>query len=165
MKAQMKMFETVGVLVVFFFLLATGSVIYFGAQKSALQKEKVKASEDYAFQIALKSLYMPELDCTFMVTTKENCIDEIKLKKLSKLINASAQAKDDYYNEFGYATMKVYRIYPDSDETTIYDIVPTDEKNNPQYTSKITSHNPILLYNSFDNQYNFGVIEVSVYVQ
>ena len=79
------MFETVAVLIVFFFLLFTGSIFYFGAQKSALQKEKVKASEQYALQIVLKALYMPELDCSFLVTQKDNCIDKIKLTKLKLL--------------------------------------------------------------------------------
>ncbi len=166
------MFETVGVLVVFFFLLAIGSVIYFGVQKSALQKEKVRASEQYAFQIVLKSLYMPELDCSFLVTQKDNCIDKIKLSKLSNLIKNDENVLLDYYNDFGYATVKVEEAFPGNEKWTMYENIPTEkrkvagvEQDVPTYTGKLSTQSPILLYDAWTDAYAFGVIEVNVYVQ
>jgi hypothetical protein len=153
------MFETVGVLVVFFFLLATGSIIYFGAQKSALQKEKVKASEQYAFQIVLKALYLPELDCSFLVTQRDNCIDKIKLDKLSQLINTTTEVKNDYFTEFGYATITIQEAFPETGNWTLYDNQP------PEFVSKLSTQSPILLYDAWQDAYAFGVIEVNVYVQ
>ena len=158
MKAQIKMFETIAVLIVFFFLLFTGSIFYFAAQKSALQKEKTAASEQYAFQIVLKALYMPELDCSFLVTQKDNCIDKIKLKKLAQLITTNEKAQTDYYGEFGYSTITVNEIYPEQTTQTIYNNTPTE------YIGKIASQNPILLYDAWQNEYAFGTIEVNVYV-
>jgi hypothetical protein len=165
------MFETVGVLIVFFFLLVTGSVIYFSAQRSALQKEKIKFSEQYAFQIVLKALYMPELDCSFLVTQRDNCIDKIKLEKLSKLINKDDKAKTDYFSEFGYASINVIEAWPVKNSWTLYENVPTEkkkvggvEKEVPTYTSKIATQNPILLYDAWQDTYAFGVIEVAAYV-
>ena len=171
-RGQIKMFETVGVLVVFFFLLATGSIFYFGAQKSALQKEKIKASEQYAFQIVLKSLYLPELDCSFLVTQKDNCVDRIKLNALAQLIATDNKAKTDYYSEFGYATINVSEAYPGNSTWTLYENVPTErkkiqgiEKEVPTYTAKLTTQSPILIYDAWQDSYAFGVIEVAVYVQ
>ena len=158
-RAQIKMFETVGVLIVFFFLLAVGSVIYFGVQKSALQKEKVKASEQYAFQIVLKSLYMPELDCSFLVTQKDNCIDKIKLKKLTNLIKSNESVLLDYYNDFGYADITVEEAFPGSESWKLYGNKPED------YTAKLTTQSPILLYDPWQDSYAFGIIGVNVYVQ
>ena len=155
-RAQIKMFETIGVLVVFFFLLATGSVIYFGAQKSALQKEKVKASEQYAFQIVLKSLYLPELDCSFLVTQRDNCVDKIKLAKFSRLVQ---NASTDYFSEFGYATITVTEAWPQETKWKMYETIP------PEYISKLVTQSPILLYDAWKKEYAFGVIEVAVYVQ
>ena len=157
--AQIKMFETVAVLVVFFFLLITGSVFYFGAQKSALQKEKVKVSEQYAFQVVLKALYLPELDCSFLVTQKDNCIDKIKLERLSKLINSSETVSADYFNEFGYASIAVSEAWPGDSNWKLYENIP------PDYLSKLVTQSPILLYDAWQDTYAFGVIEVSVYVQ
>lgn len=158
-RAQIKMFETVGVLVVFFFLLATGSIFYFGAQKSALQKDKIKASEQYAFQIVLKSLYLPELDCSFLVTQKDNCIDKIKLAKLSKLIRENENAYTDYYTEFGYATITIQQAFPPTNQKwTLYENII------PDYTGKLSTQSPILLYDAWKDEYAFGIIEVNVYV-
>ncbi len=155
--AQIKMFETVGVLIIFFFLLITGSVFYFGAQKSALQKEKVESSEKYAFQIVLKSLYLPELDCSFLVTQKDNCIDKIKLQKLSTLLSQE-QAQIDYFTDFGYSTITVEEIYPTKTKITLYNNQPD------QYEGKLAYQSPILLFDALRDEYNFGVIEVTVYV-
>ena len=158
-KAQLKMFETVGVLVVFFFLLGTGSIFYFGVQKSSLQKEKLKASEQYAFQIVLKSLYLPELDCSFLVTQRDNCIDALKMQQLSKLINESDIAIQDYFGEFGYASISVSEKYPEQTRPiVVYDNAPSE------YTGKILTQSPILVYNAITDEYKFVVIEVSVYV-
>ena len=166
------MFETIGVLVVFFFLLAIGSVIYFGVQKSALQKEKVKASEQYAFQIVLKSLYLPELDCSFLVTQKDNCIDKIKLAKLSNLIKNNESVLLDYYNDFGYAGITISEVFPEQESWKMYENIPTElktingkEQAVPTYTGKLSTQSPILLYDAWQNAYAFGVIEVEVYVQ
>ncbi|MBW2970035.1 hypothetical protein KY319_02835 [Candidatus Woesearchaeota archaeon] len=157
MKGQVKMFETIAVLIVFFFLLFTGAAFYFGAQKSSLQKERVKASEQYAFQTALKAFYLPELDCSFLVTQKDNCIDKIKMTKLAELINTNEKAQTDYYSEFGYSTITTKDVFTE-EKWTIYTNIPED------YTSKIKAQTPILLYDAWVDRYSFGVIEVDVYV-
>jgi len=166
------MFETVGVLIVFFFLLFTGSIFYCSAQKSSLQKEKVRASEQYAFQIVLKALYFPELDCSFLVTQRDNCVDRIKLEKLSRLIAANETVLNDYYNDFGYAKITVSEAYPGIANWTLYENVPTEtriEKGKeievPSYIDKLTTQSPILIYDAWLDNYAFGVMEVAVYVQ
>jgi hypothetical protein len=159
MRGQVKMFETIAVLIVFFFLLFTGSIFYFGAQKSSLEKEKVKASEQYAFQIVLKSLYLPELDCSFLVTQRDNCVDKIKLQKLSQLIAASETIKADYYTDFGFADIKVTEVYPGNSTWTIYENVPDGD------SDKLVTQSPILIYDPWLDAYAFGVMEVAVYVE
>ena len=167
MKAQVKMFETIGVLIVFFFLLITASVFYFRAQSSALEKERFIAGEKYAFQIVLKSLYMPELDCSFLVTQKDNCIDKIKLTQFSKLLR-NTDMRDEYFAEFGYATITVTEIFPKTNDWFVYENIPLDETIEPPiplYVDKLVTQSPILLYDPWQEIYAFGVIEVTVYVQ
>ncbi len=157
-KAQIKMFETVAVLVVFFFLLITGSMFYFNAQTSALKKEKVQAGEQYAFQIVLKSLYMPELDCSFLVTQKDNCIDAIKLKQFAFMLQ-NETVRNDYFMEFGYASITVNQLFPSNTPMVkLYENIP------PEYVDKLVTNNPILIYNAWNDIYLFGVMEVAVYV-
>lgn len=171
-RGQIKMFETIGVLIVFFFLLFTGSIFYFGAQKSSLLKEKVRANEQYAFQIVLKALYLPELDCSFLVTQRDNCVDRIKLQKLSQLIAANETVRKDYYTDFGYAEITVDEAYPGNSTWNLYENVPTEirmEKGKeievPSFTDKRTTQSPILIYDAWLDNYAFGVMEVSVYVE
>jgi len=160
-RAQIKMFETIGVLVVFFFLLAIGSSFYFGAQNSALKKEKDRVSEQLAFNTFLKALYLPELDCSFLVTQKDNCIDKIKLGLLSDLLRTNSSAHTDYYGVFGDATVNVTQVYPPSDfAVTLYENRPG---NVSQFVGK--SQSPILLFDSWNDEYAFGMVEVTVYVQ
>jgi len=171
-RAQIKMFETIGVLIVFFFLLFTGSIFYFAAQKSALQKEKVKAGEQYAFQIVLKSLYLPELDCSFLQTQKDNCIDRIKMEKMSQLIAKNETVRTDYYTEFGYATITVEEAFPGNKTWQLYENIPTklqnikgEEVEVPDYIDKLVTQSPILIFEPWQDAYAFGVMEVNVYVQ
>ncbi len=168
----MKMFETVAVLIVFFFLLILSSVFYFWAQNSALEKEKNRANEQYAFQIVLKSLYLPELDCSFLVTQRDNCIDIIKLEKLAKSIKLNENVSRDYFKEFGYVTINVTEVFPERTNWILYENIPTkteraggQEKEIPSYTEKRVTQSPILLYDAWHKTYAFGVIEVSVYAE
>ena len=158
-RGQIKMFETIAVLIVFFFLLFTGSIFYFGAQKSSLQKEKVKASEQYAFQIVLKSLYMPELDCSFLVTQRDNCVDKIKLDKLSKLISTNEDVRNDYFTDFGYAKITVEEAFPGNSTWNLYENIPEGD------ADKLSTQSPILIFDAWQDTYSFGVMEVNVYVQ
>ena len=157
-KAQIKMFETIGVLVVFFFLLILGSSFYFGAQRSALQKEKMKASEQIAFNTVLKSLYLSELDCSFLATQRDNCIDKLKLEKFSQLLQDDA-ALTDYFGAFGFSSLKVSEAYPSKSTITLYENIPDE------FSSSIASLNPVLLFDPWSDEYAFGVLEVTVYVQ
>lgn len=158
-RGQIKMFETVGVLVVFFFLLIIGTYFYFNAQASALQTEKLQANEQHALQIVLKALHLPELDCSFLVTQRDNCIDAIKLDKLSTMLAENDALQERYFTTFGNARISIAEAYPGNASTTLYENQPAE------YTGAIASHNPILLYHPWTNTYAFGVIEVTVYVQ
>ena len=61
----MKMFETIAVLIVFFFLLAIISVFYLSAQRSSITDESTRLGEGLALQTVFKALYLPELDCLY----------------------------------------------------------------------------------------------------
>src|SRR3989344_4574688 len=74
-RGQLKMFETIAVLIVFFFLLAFVAVFYMSAQRSFIEKEGVHLSEGLALQTVFKTLYLPELDCTFLLVQRDTCID------------------------------------------------------------------------------------------
>ena len=166
-KAQVKMFETIAVLIIFFFLMAIGLVFYYNYQTSSLQSEKEKLAQLYAFQIATKTFSMPELDCSVVGLRLANCFDKIKIKEFRNMLNED-DARLFYFKEFGFATIKIQEIYPNNEEFILYNITPKSFK------SKYPSFSPMILFNSLNGEgcmnlvkgtCSFGIIEVSYYVE
>lgn len=155
-KAQIKMFETIGVLIVFFFLLVVASSFYFKMQQSSIQKQLDKKTELEALQTVHKALAMPELDCSFINVQRENCFDLLKTKAFADMLQKET-AKQDYFRTFGFATITVRQIYPAGEAVVLY--------NNtlPKYKRMIATQSPILLYNATTGSYAFGAIEVMSY--
>ena len=156
LRGQMKMFETIAVLVVFFFLLAIVSVFYLSFQRSSIADEETQLEDSVALQVVFKALYMPELDCSFLLSQRDNCIDVLKLESMSLLLENEALATE-YFEEFGNAKIQVKQIYPSDDSWTLYVHEP-DEKERERVT-----RSPVLLYDARSDSYGFGVMEVWVY--
>jgi len=162
-KAQIKMFETMGVLVIFFFLLVGGAAFYFQIQKSSLQRDIAAQEQLRSFQIVQKALFLPELDCSFVSIQKDNCFDKLKIIDLGKHLADSD--KDDfmeyYFNVFGFSDVKITQIYPvnESFSYTVYKNIPAE------YRSIIKTQSPVLLFDAIDNSYDFGIVEVDVYAE
>ena len=152
------MFETIGVLVVFFFLLAIAGTLYTKIQKSNLEKEIKRQSELAATQIAERAFFMPELDCTFLAVKVPNCFDTEKIKAFESL--EDTKKIDVYFPSFGQSKIQIKKIWPTGEAPTqIYKYEPTKKG------SELLSRSPVLLYDAKPNKYYFGVIEVTAYVK
>ncbi|RMD58329.1 hypothetical protein D6825_01220 [Candidatus Woesearchaeota archaeon] len=158
-KGQIKMFETVGVLVVFFLLLGVSAVFYFYAQESSLRKTARAGQQQLAFDTWQKALHFPELDCSFLLSQKETCIDILKAQAFSSLMQLNASAFQFYFTEFGDSRISVEQVYPQEigKEWVLYD-------SGTGKGEQIASRSPILLYDALEDEYAFGVIEVLRYV-
>ncbi|MEM4242835.1 MAG: hypothetical protein QXM31_02950 [Candidatus Woesearchaeota archaeon] len=158
-KAQIKMFETIGVLVVFFMILVVGAVIYFNIQKSALEKEVFRQAQLASLKSAQRAAFLPELDCSFYRVTKENCIDRLKLSALKDLIDNDEHTRLVYFKSaFGYMNLTVRGVYPEDEKgVNIYEYQPEE------YTSALKNQLPVLLYDPVSGRYSFGVMEVTTY--
>jgi len=150
------MFETIGVLIVFFILLFAGIAFYFASQTSAVEKEKREAQDKYAYQLTLRALNLPELDCSFLVTQRDNCVDAFKLNAFSALLKEQ-QTLEQYFPEFGYSTITITPIYPQGTPFTLYNNVPLEVNQN------LSNKNPILVYHPLLDQYGFAIMQVNVY--
>ncbi len=155
-KAQIKMFETIGVLIVFFFLLIAGTVFYFNIQKSAMSKELAQQAQLRSLQAAQRATYLPELDCSFARVTQENCFDR---HKLSILAAATRDHQETYFRLFGFANVTVTEAYPATEpfRVTVYDNAPDE------YSRMLKNQFPVLLYDPVSRAYSFGVMEVATY--
>lgn len=151
------MFETIGVLIVFFILLGIGISVYFAIQKSSYQKETQERKSTEALTTAQKMFYLPELDCNFLGTTQNACIEEYKAKKLKELLTTDSAAQTEYYKVFGYSTIKIKTLYP---TTTPFAQPLTLYKNEPKASTTITTQTPIIVYSPLTKKYSFGYAEV-----
>jgi len=157
-RGQIKMFETIGVLIVFFFLLVIGATFYFKMQESALSKELLKQSQLRSLQTVQRAVFLPELDCSFVSVTRENCFDDIKLHAFAQMMETPEMRKQ-YYDQFGLTNITVYKIHPGNDRVSLY-------QNPPAEYRRITkSHIPVLWYDPINRDFSFGVMEVMSYAE
>lgn len=158
-KAQIKMFESVAVLVVFFFFLVFGAGFWFVLSKASAEKDLDRVITLQALQIAQRAAFMPELDCSFVGVQKENCFDIRKAEQFAAIIN-DPRARTLYFSNFGTSTIKLNETYPNPREVaTVYNNKITS------YTDRVTIQNPVLLYDPGSTKYSFGVLEVTLYAE
>jgi hypothetical protein len=158
-KAQIKMFETIAVLVVFFFLMIFGVSFYFVLQRSSFNKQVERNMQINAIDISQKISDIPELDCVLSGVKIENCIDFYKLQMFAELLKDPAYS-NDYVPVFGFSNITVKVIYPGEGSSVIlYQKVPTTWRG--AYKNII----PMLIFDPVSGFYYMGVMEATVYVQ
>jgi len=109
-RAQIKMMETIMVLIVFFFLLVIGLVFYANVQLDQA-KENVKKYRDLrAIENMNKLLFLPELQCGGS-GEEFTCVDIIKYEVLSKIMNNGSR-RVYYSDELGESIVTIREVYP-----------------------------------------------------
>jgi len=160
------MAESIGVLVVFFFLLMIGFRFYTHFQMVSVQ-EKLQALETQrAIQVAQIASELPELQCSYG-TEKDSiesvaCLDILKIQSSSTVLNAN---KLFYFDLLQYANITVHMVYPSVTSFTfpmnIYENIPLT------YSSKIKTYFPVLLKDAkvdrASPRYYFGILEIDYY--
>jgi len=157
-RGQIQMFETIGILVVFFFLIVIGMTAYMRFQESSFNKEKLDLDSKRSLAVSQRALFLPELDCSFFLVQTPNCFDRMKLSQVRELIGSSNDAKQFYFQLFGNTKMTVQEVYPNQlAQELVYDNPPEEIR------GKKAVQSPVLLYNVTDKSYAFGILEVTVY--
>ena len=156
-KAQVKMFESVAVLIVFFFLLVFGMSFFFVLQRASQERELDRIAQLKSIQIAQKTMFLAELDCVFIGVQIENCFDELKIKNFVNLINSSQQAIVDYFNVFEFSTINIVKVFPGDNETITLYSRPREGR------GFSVTQIPILLFNPITKVYSYSYLEVISY--
>ncbi|MCP3682499.1 MAG: hypothetical protein GY861_07390 [bacterium] len=166
-KAQMRMFEVVAVIVIFFALVGFGLVFYANMQKDATEFAIKEWQEARAVRIAKTISELPELKCNEDIAV-QNCVDLLKAEKLEGLLNDpdNADLRDHYFAMFGYSTMVIKEVYPE----TITEDIEIYSKSKPRWNSILRIQIPISLYHPTDSvlgndegTVSFAYLEVNVY--
>lgn len=158
-KAQIKMAETMAIMIVFFFLLVFGFSFYAKIQNHYFAKEMDKQLKLKALQITQKASYLPELQCSIQNIQYDNCFDVQKAEIFYKLTHGDdGQTPNvgliaDYYEIFGFSTLYIEEVYPENKTIYVYNQSLDDG-------DILTSMVPVSLYDGRDNKYSIGVMYI-----
>ncbi len=161
-KAQIKMTETIGVLVVFFILILFGIIFYVQYQKGTIREQKEAAIVKRAIATSLKTFYLPELRCTkaFDVAFTA-CVDIYKAEIFAEKLDDNY---DFYFNIFGKSHIYLQDIIKNQ-TIELYNGTPA------KWAKRIPIRFPVLVYNApapgscgdITGVCDFGVLSVNIY--
>ncbi|MCB9362471.1 hypothetical protein H6504_03465 [Candidatus Woesearchaeota archaeon] len=158
MKAQIKMGETVAIMIVFFLLVAFGLGFYVQVQEHYFEKEQAKILQLKGLQISQKASYLPELQCSVQNIQYDNCFDIDKAEIFFEVVNGSDEKYAHYYDIFGSSTLYLQEVYPNSGKTyMIYDASLPNERG----TNTLTSVVPVSLFDGKQNVFSIGVLVIN----
>lgn len=157
-KGQIKMLESVAVLIVFFFLVALGLKFYGNIQVQKLEQSLEQFNRLDSIKITNIVMSMPELTCTSYNVRDGSCVDRFKALAWQEL---GQSLVGDYLNQFGDSTIEVYEIYPESridgDVIMVYN-------NTPKQWDQLTpTRVPIVIYDPEERAYNLGILQITIY--
>lgn len=116
-KAQIKMMETIAILIVFFILLTVVGIFYATFQKESIRKTVSQVVDKETVQLALKLSSLPELRCSKNNIQEDNCIDSYKLSALKEIVDENKE----YYNLiFGKSYISLEEVYPGNATYELY---------------------------------------------
>lgn len=152
-KSQMKMLESIFVLIIFFFMLIFGIIFYTNYKIQNSKDRDYESSEIRLIEISNRLQNLPEIQCTIDgVYVEFDCID---LHKFESFVDYS---KDNvgYYSKLLYNSfINVTQTYPTTFNHQIYSSGETDNFNIVRL--------PVNIYNASSKMNNFGYITIGVY--
>lgn len=155
-KAQLKMMETIGVLLVFFVMLIIGLVFWNAHEKSSLAQAALEQQKSRAVEHALFVSFLPEIQCSRGGLPDDNCIDQLKLGAFT-ILSSEARGSDFYFPLFGFSTIRVVQYYPQMNVYLLY------TRTNEAKQSKMQTQIPVTLFNPQTREHYFAVLYVDYY--
>ncbi len=156
MKAQIKMIESVFIIIIFVIILMIVIVFFARFQRSDVQFTRTEQSLRDSVQMAQIFSSLPEVACTESNAIRENCIDILKLETMDSL---SSSELVYYYDLFRFGTVTIEQIYPEDGLGRHWVIYNVTRENAGFFSMAI----PMALYDPVEGRNNFGIMEVRFY--
>lgn len=160
------MFETISVLVVFFFLMAFGFAFYSRQQQTSALRNLDEGFDLKTIDIIQRVSNLPELQCSSENIIKENCFD---LGKVNSFAGIASNHKQYYHSLFDYSKIRLELIYPDTLPSPPPSPAPPPPpwelyNNEPlEWSYKSEDQIPMSLYDARERKYYATVLIVEVY--
>jgi hypothetical protein len=149
-RAQIRIGETIAVLLIFFFLLVLGVTFYLNIQKSRVYSNIDEVITQESIRISQMVSYLAELQCSSENIIEPNCYDLYKLDSADDILLSNS---DYYYPLFLFSEIVIDELYPYVDSWVLYN-------NTYPASAPIYTYIPISLYNPVSKRYSFGVLSV-----
>lgn len=173
-KAQMQMFETIGVLFVFFLLLAFGLIFYAGFQKDNVSNLQSDKTELELVSIAQTIEALTELKCSEQTSITENCYDLLSIEIFSRYMKntspglflhvGSPNTRIHYLSIFKNSNITVAVFNESSGNFTNYPIYYNDERDEKNKIGRRTNYVPITIKDSRNDEFYFGILYLTVFI-
>lgn len=158
-KSQMKMAETIFILIIFFFLVGLGLIFYSKVQKATTTRISTEITVERAKAIAQRASTLPETRCSRRIV-RPNCFDLLKAQALSDYVNSPTADTETilfYRNLFGDSLINLVVVYPEHQSLILYDESPEN------FTSYDPTYTPVSIYDPTRMRFVFGYLEIGVY--
>ena len=155
-KAQIQIFETIAVVLVFFILIAIGFILYGKFIRGNLETIKEESSQSKSIAIAQRTMFLPEIQCSEDNVIKDNCIDKLKLESAKNIISLN---EIYYYDLLEFSEIKITQIYPANENWELY------SRKIKDYKSNFTTNVPISIYNPNTKLYGFGILTIQTLIR
>jgi len=160
-RSQMKIGESIVILVIFMFLVMFGLIFYVRFYLINWDQASAEKAELLAIQAVQKVQTMPEFQCSIRGNIKFHCIDLLKLNTFKEMDD---DKKLIYKSIFPQTHISIYQIYPETEtpEAKSWKIYGGDISSEK---TQLLFYVPVALYNATDGDFgtfNFGYINITV---
>lgn len=164
-KSQIKLFESIAVLIIFVFLVAIGIQFYGNVQMRALNDAATEFSELSAIKSTLVLSNLPELACSFQGINDVGCVDIQKIKAWERLTNTTLSGYsflEHYIPILGLSEVIIEEIYPSSKRWVIYNA--SVGNFSVRILGETRLEVPTVIFDPETNKNSFGIIRVKTYM-
>lgn len=157
-KSQVRMFESIAVLLIFVFIVAIGMKFYTNMQMASLHDAERKFTELDSVKSSVILSNLPEISCSFEGISEYSCVDLYKVISWNSIMESNDIGFIDYYVPLlGYSEIFIERIYPSKVTWTIY--------NSSLESSYDYMRMPIVIYDAISKKNQLGILHVKTYYE
>ena len=169
-KGQVQLFETIGVLFVFFFLLMFGLIFYSSFQKESLNDIDEEKKELELVSLAQTISSLPELKCSEQKSIKETCFDLLSFKVLTDKMDefmTDDRKRLYFYSLFRSSNITLDVFYMDEEDMKDsrfkrFEMYYNNEEN---LTGVRTNYVPITVRDPTNGELYFGVLYLTIFTE
>ena len=159
-KAQLQMGETIFVVFIIIIVIILAVVVYSKIHEGEIKDHQKELRNEQIVSLAHRLSAWSELECSVAEQKEFDCFDTTKLEIFSEFIKSKSQedpfAFEYYHDLLRDSKIVVREIYPFYAEWVLY-----ENKGQTKTVDRVIV--PVSLYDPFNKNYAFGMMELYVY--